>query len=171
MSSISSILSNPFLSLVIFIASLIILLVSLKNEQITNFEIEDSPITRISLYDVEIKVWKDYKSINFTAKAEKLRTILFSNYLYCNNVQIHKMHRDTLINIQIPILEIYTNLYFGKAENVKSVLYLNKQKLILYSQKLEILNQRIKLTRNYVYHIRNDTTIKAFYPKMEIYLQ
>ncbi len=174
---LSNILNNPLIAMLLTLMFFVLLLIMAKNEHITqNIDLSNNRM-KFTIYEVKIVSWKNYNTVNFEAKAQKLENPFYSNYLYASNTQIYKNDKKNIGIIYLPSLEIYTNLYYGKAQNIKGIIY-RKEKdkidlsspILIYSENLIIKNKKIELQKNYIYYKNRDNFIKIFYPIIEIYL-
>lgn len=168
-------LDNPIILLLSFILFFVLVFIIAKNENITNIEIPNQNKQFIIIYDLEIRNWRTYNQLNFIAKSKKISSIMFSNYLYCQNTFIYKIQQNNAIQLYLPYLEIYTNLYYGKSRNLKVKIYnIEKSKIEkpihINSTYLIIKNKKIKLIKNYIYYNFGDKVVNIYYPEIEIYL-
>lgn len=176
MNILKDFLNNPLLSIAIVFLVFILILLIAKNENIVITEIPTKNQMKFILYNVQIVNFRTYNKINFIAKAQKLQNPFYSNYLYCNIVELYLNQENRKIYSFMPFFEVYTNLIYGKSKNVKSVIYLqnNKKensKSLIYCQELKIENKKVFLNRNYIYYQTDNLNISIYYPTIEIYLQ
>lgn len=146
-----------------------------NKENVTNFEYISERKMVMTLYNVRILTWKNYNEINFEAKVKKLQNPFYTNYIYSEEVEIHRKDPDKIITISVPALEIYTNLSQAKAKNIKTIIYLKEkntwnydQPIKIYSQNLMIIKKNIILQHNYIYHTIKKNFVMIYYPQIEI---
>jgi len=163
-------LDNPLIFILLFFLFFIGIFFVAKNEHITNIDQYINKNPKIILYNVKIVNWRTYNEINFIAKAKKIYNPFYSKYLYSQEVEIYKPIKKELILIYAPYLEIYTNLFSGKSNNIKSIIKKDESITTIYTKEAKIKNKNIDLSRNIIYHKSKDVIMKIYYPKMEIYL-
>lgn len=174
----SNILNNPLIVMLLTSLFFVLLLIMAKNEHVTqNIDLSNNKRMKFTIYGVKIVSWKNYNTVNFEAQTKKLENPFYSNYLYASNTQIYRNDRKNVGIIYLPSLEIYTNLYYGKAQTIRGIIYTKEKNkidlnspILIYSENLIIKNKKIELQKNYIYNKNKDSFIKIFYPVIEIYL-